>query len=96
VAQPGHQQEVLLAGEQAVDRGELAGEPDGRPHAVGVAHHVTSRNLGGAAVGPHECGQDVHGRRLSGAIRAEQRGYGARVHGKVDVVEHDLSAVGLP
>jgi hypothetical protein len=29
VAQVGHEQQVLLAGEQVVDRGELAGDPDG-------------------------------------------------------------------
>ena len=96
VAQPGHQQEVLLAGEQLVDRGELAGEADRGADAVGVAHDVASVHECRAAVGPHQRGQDVHGRRLAGAVRAEQRGDGARAHGEVDVVEHDLFAVGLP
>jgi hypothetical protein len=95
MAQPGHQQEVLLAGEQAVDRRELAGEADRGAHAVGVAHHVASVHRRRAAVGPHQGGEDVHRRRLAGAVRAEQRGDGAGVDPEVDIVEHDRVAVGL-
>ena len=40
--------------------------------------------------------QDVHGRRLAGAVRAEQRGHRAGRDGQVDAVEHDLVAVRLP
>ncbi len=95
VAQPRHQQEVLLAGEQAVDRRELAGEADRGAHAVRVADDVRSVHGCRAAVGSHERAQDVHGGRLAGAVRTEQRGHRAGLDREVDAVEHDLLAVGL-
>jgi len=95
VAQPGHEQEVLLAGEQAVDRGELPSEADGGAHAVRVADHVGSVHRRRPAVGPHERAQDMHGRGLAGAVGAEQRGHRSGFHREVDAVEHDLLAVGL-
>ena len=70
VAQPRHQQEVLLAGEQPVDRGELAGQADRGAHAVRVAHDVGSVHRCRAAVGPHEratgCARSSSCRRRSG------------------------------
>ena len=95
VAQARHEQQVLLAGEQAVDRRELAGEADRGANAVRVAHDVGSVHRCRAAVGAHERAQDVHGGRLAGAVRAEQGGDGARLDREVDAVEHDLLAVGL-
>ncbi len=42
VAQPGHEQQVLLAGEQVVDRGELAGDADRGADAGRVADDVAA------------------------------------------------------
>jgi hypothetical protein len=79
--------EVLAAGEVLVDRCVLAGETDQRAHGVGLAHHVVAEHARPPGVGLDDRGQDPHGRRLAGAVRAEEAEHGARRHAQVDAVE---------
>jgi hypothetical protein len=92
VVQVGHQQQVLLAGEQVVHRGELAGDADRGPHRVRVPGQVVAGDAHLAAVGADQDGQDVHGGGLAGAVGAEQREDRPLRHLQVDAVEHDLVA----
>jgi hypothetical protein len=78
VAQVGHHEQVLLAGEQVVHRGELAGDADRGPDRV--------------RVGPDQGGQDVHGGGLAGAVGAEQREDRSLGNLQVDAVQHQLVA----
>jgi hypothetical protein len=72
---------ALLAGEQAVDGGELAGEADRGAHAFGVVPDVAAGDRDAAGIRPHERGQNVHRGGLAGAVGAEQRRDGAGAHG---------------
>ncbi len=97
VVQVRHEEHVLLAGDQVVDGGELAGDTDRGAHRLGVGGQVVAADVdaAGARVGGDEGGEDLHGGGLAGAVRAEQgedRSFG---DGQVDAVEHDLVAVGL-
>src|SRR5204862_1156280 len=83
------------AGEQVVDRGELAGHADRAAHRVGVGGEVVAGDVDAASVRTGQRGQDVHGGGLAGAVRAEQGECGAGRHGDVDAVEHELVADGL-
>jgi hypothetical protein len=68
VVQAGHQEQVLLAGEQVVDGGELAGDADRGPDGVRLPGQVVARDLDLAAVGADQGGQDVDGGGLAGAV----------------------------
>jgi len=95
VAQVGHQEQVLLAGEEVVDGGELAGDADHLAHRVRVAGHVMARDphlAAVGAVGADQGGQDVHRGGLAGAVGAEQREDGSLRNVQVDAVQHDLIA----
>ena len=92
VAQVGHQDQVLLAGEEAVDGRELAGDADRAAHRVGLAGQVVAGDPHLARVGADQRGQDLHGRRLAGAVGAEQREDRALGDAQVDAVEHDRVA----
>jgi hypothetical protein len=71
VVQVGHQQQVLLAGEQVVDRGELAGDADRGAHRVGsVATSWPATRTSPPSA--DQRGQDLHRGGLAGAVRAEQ------------------------
>ena len=50
VPQPGHQHQVLPAGEDLVDRGELSGQTDGFPNLERVRRDVESIDGGGPGV----------------------------------------------
>ncbi len=93
--QVGHQAQVLLAGEQAVDRGVLAGDADLRAHRVGLADRVVAEDAHPAAVGADERGEDLDHSGLSGAVGAQQGEDGPGGDVQVDAVEHGLVAVGL-
>ena len=95
VVQVGHEEQVLLAGEQAVDGGELAGDADRGPDGVRVGGQVVAGDADLAGVGGDQGGQDLDGGGLAGAVGAEQREDRALGDGQVDAVEHDLVAVGL-
>jgi hypothetical protein len=73
VVQVRHQQQVLLAGEQVVDRGELAGDPDRRPYRRRVPGHVKACEAHLAAVGVHQRRHDLHGGGLAGAVGTQLR-----------------------
>jgi hypothetical protein len=92
VAEVGHQGEVLLAGEQVVHRGELAGDADHLADRVGVPGHVVARDAHLATVGADQGGQDVHGGGLAGAVGAQQRKDRSLGNAQVDAVQHHLVA----
>src|SRR6185437_8310924 len=95
VVQVGHQAQVLLAGEQQVDGGELAGDADRGAHGAGLAVDVVPGDPGLAAVGVDERGEDLHGGGFAGPVRAEQGEdrSGRDVH--VDAVQDQLRPVRL-
>ena len=80
---------------QAVDRRELAGQADHGAHVFRVADDVVAAHPGDPAIRTQQRRQDVHDRRLAGAVRAEQGVDGAGRDREVDAVEHDLVAVAL-
>ena len=88
----GHQAQVLLARELAVDRRDLAGEADQAADRVGLAHDVEARDPDLAGVGGDQRREDVDDRRLAGPVRAEQREHRALGDVEVDAVEDDLLA----
>jgi hypothetical protein len=92
VAQVGHHEQVLLAGEQVVHRGELAGDADRGPDRVRVPGQVMAGHPDLARVGPDQGGQDVHGGGLAGAVGAEQREDRSLGNLQVDAVQHQLVA----
>src|SRR5581483_3459028 len=71
VGEPPDQAQVLAAGEVAVDRGVLAGEPDPGADGVGPAGDVDAEDRGRAAVRPEDRREDAHGGGLAGAVGAE-------------------------
>src|SRR3954447_13957461 len=93
--QIGHQDQVLLAGEEVVDGGELAGHADRRAHGVRLLADVVPRHPELAGVGADQRREDLHHRRLARAVRAEQGVDGARRDVEVDAVEHDMVLEGL-
>ena len=96
VVQVGHQDEVLLAGEQVVDGGELAGDADRGAYRVGVLGQVVTGDPDLAGVGADQGGQDLNRGRLAGAVGTEQGEDRSVGDGQVDAVEHYLVAVRLP
>ncbi len=92
VSEPGHQQQVLLAGQDAVHRGELSGQTDQAPDGGWLADDIVTTDPRGATVRPEQGGKDVHDRGLSGAVGSEQRKDATGGDVEVDVVQHDLVA----
>jgi hypothetical protein len=72
MVQVGHQLQVLFPCQQIVHRRELTGDPDYRAHRPGLGRNIMPGNPYRPAVGLHQRGQDVHRRRLTRPIRAEQ------------------------
>jgi hypothetical protein len=77
VLQVRHQREVLGAGEQVVDRRELAGDAEEAAHRSRVGDDVVPGDVDLAGIGAEQRGQDLDRRRLAGAVRPEQREDGA-------------------
>ena len=84
--------EVLGAGEHVVDGGGLAGEADPLLDALGIADDVDAGDDGGAGVGAGEGREHVDGRRLAGAVGAEEREDLAAGDLEVETVEDDLAS----
>ena len=95
VQQAAHEEQVLLAGEPVVDRGELPGDPDGGAYRPGLAAHVVPHDAGRAGVRRDQGGQDLHRGGLARAIGPEQREDLTLPDAEVDPVQDDLVAVGL-
>jgi hypothetical protein len=95
VVQVRHEEHVLLAGDQAVDGGELPGDADRGAHGLRVGGQVVTADPQVAGVGGDEGGEDLDGGGLAGAVRAEQGEDGAGRHRQVDAVEDRLVPVGL-
>ena len=95
VREVGHQAEVLPAGQQLVDRGELPGDADGAADAVGLRPDVEPGDPGDAVVGADERGEDADHGGLAGAVGPEQGVDGAGGHGEVDAAQDGVLAVGL-
>jgi hypothetical protein len=95
VVQIRDQDQVLLAGEQVVDRRELPGHPDRRADRVGLGSHVMAGDAHVAAVSGEQRGEDLDGGRLAGAVGAEQREDRALGDVQVDPFEDRLVAEGL-
>ena len=97
VVEVAHQEHVLLAGDEAVDCGELAGDADRGPHCLGVGGELVTADadVAGRSVGGDEGGEDLDDGGLAGAVRAEQGEDRSFRDVEVDAIEHDLVAVGL-
>ena len=95
VPQVGHQDQVLLAGEELVHRRELAGDADRGAHGVGIPRKIVARDLDLAAVRRDQRREDVDRGRLAGAVRPEKREHRPLPHLEVDAVEDLMSAEGL-
>jgi hypothetical protein len=68
VPKPGHEHEVLAAGEDLVDRGELAGETDGLAHVACARGDVEPVDRRRPGIRPQERGEDADDRRLARAV----------------------------
>jgi hypothetical protein len=95
VAQVGHQQHVLPAGEQLVYGRELTGDADGGADGVGLGLHVVAGHQDLAAAGRDQGGEDLDGGGLAGAVGPEQGEDGALGDGQVDAVQDGLVTKGL-
>jgi hypothetical protein len=84
--QPPDHQQVLEAGQVLVDRGVLTGQPDHRPHPIGVLHDVESADRCVAGIRSQQGGEHADDRRLARAIRPEEAEHRPRLHGQVDTV----------
>src|SRR4029077_10020901 len=91
-----YEEEVLLTGQQVVDRGELAGDSDHGSHGAGLAAHVVAHDTGGAGVRLDQGGQDPDDGCLARAVGSEQSEDLAFMDAEVDAVEHDHLSVCLP
>ena len=89
--------EVLAAGRLRVEAGLLPDDPDRTAYAARVPDDVESGHARLAAVWTGERGQDLHGRRLAGAVRAEQTEDRSRLDREAKPVERgDVALVRLP
>ena len=85
--QPAEQDEVLAAGEVLVDRGELAGQADERPHLVGLGDDVVAQHPRAAGVRPQQRGEHADRRRLAGTVGPEHAVDRAARDREVDAVD---------
>src|SRR5260370_16512652 len=91
-----YEDEVLLASEQVVDRGELPGDSNHLAHSACFAAHVVAHDACRAGVEWDQGGQDPDDGGLARAVRPEQSENLALADAEVDAVEHDLLSVFLP
>src|SRR6185437_8265226 len=90
----GEREEVVVGGAARVDRPGLEQRTDlvERRRVVGVLLAVDGDE---AVVGRVEAQDEPHRRRLAGAVRPEESGDDARLHGEAQVVDGDRVAVAL-
>ena len=87
--------QVLAAGAELVDAGVLRDVADRAPHGVLLAAHVVPGHRGRAFVGVGQRDEHAHGRRLAGAVRAEQAEDLSFAHAERDAVQRLHLAVAL-
>ena len=90
-----HEEQVLLACQQIVDRGELPGDSDHPPHRAGFAAKVVAHDGDRAGVRRDQGGEYPYDRRLAGPVRPEQGEELAFADSEVDAVEDELVPVRL-
>src|SRR6185312_5591883 len=79
--------DVLAHGEVVVEREALAHVPDVALDRLRFAEHVVSGDRRFAARRREETGEHADGRRLAGAVRAEEAEHLARTHVEGDVID---------
>ncbi len=90
-----HELEVRAGGEQAVDRGGLACQPDPRADGGSIGHDVEAVDPRAARAGLGERGEDAHRRGLAGAVVAEQSEDGTGRHVEIQVAQRPEVAIAL-
>src|SRR5262249_32246749 len=89
--------QVLAAARLRVETVLLPHHSDRAAHRLCVAEHVEAGHARLAAVWARERGQDADGRRLAGAVRAEQAKDRSRLDDEAEPVERaDAAVVRLP
>ena len=90
----GHRAEVVEGAAAGVDGARLEHRADlvQRRLELVVAAPVGANRAGGRRIEPHD---HAHGRRLAGAVGAEEAGDDARLHGEREVVDGQLLPVAL-
>ena len=78
---------MLAAGEQRVERGLLERGADRRAHRGALAHDVVARHARRARGGRQQRREHQHGRRLAGAVGAEEAVDLAGLDAQVDAVD---------
>ena len=91
-----HEGQVLLAREEVVHGRRLTGDADHLANGVGLTGGIVSADPDLARVGTDHRRQDLHGRRLAGAVRSEQREDRPLGNAEVDPVHGDRVVEGLP
>ena len=92
VAQVGHQDQVLFAGEKVVHRRELPRDADRATHRVGISSQVVAGDARFRRRRRDERGKNVHRGGLAGAVGTEQREDLPLRDVQIYAVEHDLLA----
>ena len=82
--------EVLLAGQLPVNGGELTGQGDVPAHLSGLGHDIRTAHGDRPRGGLHQCGGDIHQRRLAGAIGSQQRDHLSGADVEAEALEHFL------
>ncbi len=95
VVQVGHQQQVLPAGVELVDRRELSGHADGSAYLIRLAPDVVPGDADLPGVGREQCGDDVDHRGLAGAVGPEECVDTPLRDLEVDALEHFVVAEAL-
>jgi hypothetical protein len=90
-----HQLEVLLAGQQLVDRGELAGDPDGRTDSLSLRRYIVPGDTRRPAVSLDQRGQHVDRGRFPCPVWAEQGKDRTRLDIEIDAAQDDLVLIRL-
>ena len=88
-----HQDQVLLAGQEAIDGRELTRHADRSADGVGFAADVVAGDLDLAVIRGDQRREDVDRCRLPGTVRPEQGEHRARGDLEVDAVKHEVLAV---
>ena len=90
------QPQVLAAGEQRIERGLLQRGADRLAHLRPLLHDVEAADARDAGGRRQQRRQHQHGRRLAGAVRAEEAVDLARRDGEVDAVDRARALLELP